>query len=248
VSYDLRFLFLRVLVLFRLLHSGALSEDADKNMFVKDKHCKANDKHCKANEHPVCFVSDENQRVYVEGYKLGYKVGYKVGWQGGDGGYGDAMHKNDNTKDFKTNIADAYCMYGYDVGYDEGIRRGHAGFQEMMSKHLSKNDNDDKNDDKKKEDAASPVHIWPSWVHCAVCRNEKEFEDTEDVYEKKRNNAKAWICGTCGASISWGPLPGKTAEEDIHMCTIIVDMNDDTNDNTKDDAARNAAALGPKDA
>ena len=227
--------------MFRLLHSGVLSEDVDKNMFVKDKHCKANDEHCKANEHPVCFVGDDNIKAYATGYKLGYKDGYKVGWQG-------ARHENDNTNDVKCSIAEAYCMDGYDVGYDEGFRRGHAGYQERMIKQISKNDNDDKNDDKKKEDEASPVHIWPSWVHCAVCRNETEFEDTQDVYEKKRKNTKAWICGTCGASISWGPLPGKTAEEDIHMCTIIVDMNDDTNDNTKDDAARNAAALGPKDA
>ena len=214
--------------MFRLLHSGVLSEDADKNMFVKDKHCEANDEHCKANEHPVSLVSYENSRAYVKGYQIGYKVGYKVGWQGGDGGYGDARHENDNTKDFATSIANAYYMDGCRIGYDEGLRRGHASYQE--------------------EDEAFPVHMWPSWVHCAVCRNETEFEDTQDVYEKKRKNTKAWICGTCGASISWGPLPGKTAEEDIHRCAIIVDMNDDTNDNTKDDAARNAAALGPKDA
>ena len=131
-------------------------------------------------------------------------------------------------------------MDGYQVGHEEGLQRGHADYQERMIKQISKNDNDDKNDDKKKEDEAFPVHIWPSWVHCAVCRNETEFEDTP-------KNTQAWICGTCGASISWGPLPGKTAEEDRYMCTII-DMNDDTNDNTKDDAARNAAALGPKDA
>ena len=231
--------------MFRLLHSGVLSEDADKNMFVKDKHCKANDEHCKANEHPVCFVGDENIKAYVTGYRIGYKVGYQVGWQGGDVAYLGARQENDN---MDTTIHRKYYMAGYQVGHEEGLHRGHAGYQERMIKQISKNDNDDKNDDKKKEDEASPVHIWPSWVHCAVCRNEKEFEDTEDVYEKKRNNAKAWICGTCGASISWGPLPGKTAEEDKHMCTIIVDMNDDTNDNTKDDAARNAAALGPKDA
>lgn len=240
MSYDLRFLFLWVLVLFRLLHSGVLSEDADKNMFVKDKHCKANDEHCKANEHPVCFVGDENLKAYATGYRIGYKVGYKVGWQGGDEAYLGARQENDNKKDDATSISTMYFREGYQIGLDEGCR-GHAGYQERMIKQISKNDNDDKNDDKKKEDEAFPVHIWPSWVHCAVCRNETEFEDTP-------KNTQAWICGTCGASISWGPLPGKTAEEDIHMCTIIVDMNDDTNDNTKDDAARNAAALGPKDA
>ena len=241
MSYDLRFLFLWVLVLFRLLHSGVLSEDADKNMFVKDKHCKANDEHCKANEHPVCFVGDENLKAYATGYRIGYKVGYKVGWQGGDEAYLGARQENDNKKDDATSISTMYFREGYQIGLDEGLRRGHAGYQERMIKQISKNDNDDKNDDKKKEDEAFPVHIWPSWVHCAVCRNETEFADTP-------KNTQAWICGTCGASISWGPLPGKTAEEDIHMCTIIVDMNDDTNDNTKDDAARNAAALGPKDA
>ena len=238
MSYDLRFLFLWVLVLFRLLHSGVLSEDADKNMFVKDKHCKANDEHCKANEHPVCFVGDENLKAYATGYRIGYKVGYQVGWQGGDVAYLGARQENDN---MDTTIHRKYYMAGYQVGHEEGLHRGHAGYQERMIKQISKNDNDDKNDDKKKEDEASPVHIWPSWVHCAMCRNETEFEDTP-------KNTEAWICGTCGASISWGPLPGKTAEEDIHMCTISVDMKDDTNDNTKDDAARNAAALGPKDA
>ena len=241
MSYDLRFLFLWVLVLFRLLHSGVLSEDADKNMFVKDKHCKANDEHCKANEHPVCFVGDENLKAYATGYRIGYKVGYKVGWQGGDEAYLGARQENDNKKDDATSISTMYFREGYQIGLDEGLRRGHAGYQERMIKQISKNDNDDKNDDKKKEDEAFPVHIWPSWVHCAVCRNETEFADTP-------KNTQAWICGTCGASISWGPLPGKTAEEDIHMCTIMVDMNDYTNDNTKDDAARNAAALGPKDA
>ena len=217
-----------------------LSEDADKNMFVKDKHCKANDEHCKANEHPVCFVGDENLKAYATGYRIGYKVGYKVGWQGGDEAYLGARQENDNKKDDATSISTMYFREGYQIGLDEGCR-GHAGYQERMIKQISKNDNDDKNDDKKKEDEASPVHIWPSWVHCAVCRNETEFEDTP-------KKTQAWICGTCGASISWGPLPGKTAEEDRHMCTIIVDMNNDTNDNTKDDAARNAAALGPKDA
>ena len=154
VSYDLRFLFLWVLVLFRLLHSGVLSEDADKNMFVKDKHCKANDEHCKANEHPVCFVGDENLKAYATGYRIGYKVGYQVGWQGGDVAYLGARQENDN---MDTTIHRKYYMAGYQVGHEEGLHRGHAGYQERMIKQISKNDNDDKNDDKKKEDEAFPV-------------------------------------------------------------------------------------------
>ena len=157
MSYDLRFLFLWVLVLFRLLHSGVLSEDADKNMFVKDKHCKANDEHCKANEHPVCFVGDENLKAYATGYRIGYKVGYKVGWQGGDEAYLGARQENDNKKDDATSISTMYFREGYQIGLDEGLRGGHAGYKQRMIKQISKNDNDDKNDDKKKEDEAFPV-------------------------------------------------------------------------------------------